>query len=340
MTKDDPKATSGETSPAAAEKIENEKEAASTTSTPTSSTTHKASTPRTREALRVFKLKGGLCEVEGCEQKSLEDAAASNKDGDNEEDEGKKHLCQNHLDNGEDTPSEPVKRGRKRKSDKDDDDDDDDDDDNEDPKKNKPSGEEAAVETTDMDTEEKDSPPATPGTTSTDVCTPATTPGSVTRSGFKSCEIIGCEKLRARGGYCLRYVVTKHNGCAMFNRVHFLLYFMSIFARYSIHFLIVSSCLIQSNLINVATSRTKLLRYVLVLLTMNEEFVTSRVVNVYVPRENIAIVTTMMRLLLFGTNPMDPLIGMCHHSISERQSMMISVFVHLLFAHLLYLSFC
>jgi hypothetical protein len=207
MTKDDPKSTSGETSPAAAEKGENEKEAAATTSTPTSSATHKASTPRTREALRVFKLKGGLCEVEGCEQKSLEDAASSDKDGDNEEDEGKKHLCQNHLDNGEETPSEPVKRGRKRKSDKDDDDDDDDG--NEHPKKNKPSGEEAPAETTDIDIEEKDSPPATPSTTITDVCTPAPTPGSVTRSGFKSCEIIGCEKLRARGGYCLRHFKDK-----------------------------------------------------------------------------------------------------------------------------------
>ena len=73
--------------------------AASGTAPEATSTPHKASTPRTKEALRVFKSKSGLCEVETCEQKSVDP----------------EQLCQNHLENGIEAPSEPAKRGRKRK---------------------------------------------------------------------------------------------------------------------------------------------------------------------------------------------------------------------------------
>ncbi|MGK3743669.1 MAG: hypothetical protein ACI8RD_009411, partial [Bacillariaceae sp.] len=46
--------------------------------------------------------------------------------------------------------------------------------------------------------------------TSTDVCTPATTPGSVTRFWrIKLCEIIGCEKHLQKREYCLRHFKDK-----------------------------------------------------------------------------------------------------------------------------------
>lgn len=122
---------------------------------PEASTPHKASTPRTKEALRVFKNKSGLCEVETCEQKSLPASA----------EEETQNLCQNHLENGVEAPSEPAKRGRKRKA-----------------------SEEVL--------------PSTP------TCTP-TTPTSEPRSRIKSCLVEGCEKLRAKSGYCLRHFKDK-----------------------------------------------------------------------------------------------------------------------------------
>ena len=108
------------------------------------STPHKASTPRTKEALRVYKSKNGLCEVDTCDQRSQEE-----------------QLCQNHLENGVEAPSEPSKRGRKRKA-------------------------------------SEEILPSTP------TCIPST-PGSEPRSRIKSCLVDGCEKLRAKSGFCLRH---------------------------------------------------------------------------------------------------------------------------------------
>ncbi|KAG7357092.1 helicase domain protein [Nitzschia inconspicua] len=111
---------------------------------------HKASSSRTAEALREFKRKMGLCEVEGCEHK-----VETIKDD--------MEVCQHHFDNGVDAPVEPLRRGRKRKSEVDGDDN-----------------------------------PGSP--------TPSSNPDDAS-SGIpkNTCLIEGCEKLRAKGGFCTRH---------------------------------------------------------------------------------------------------------------------------------------
>lgn len=160
---------------------------------PVATTAHKASTPRTKEALRVFKLKGGLCEVETCEQKSI----AQNGD-----DDEKQHLCQNHSDNGVEAPPEHAKRGRKRKTSAADRSEGDED---EDGNRKKPFQGADVTETV----------PPTPTSDGPVSCNPVTTtptniaetPGSEARSSsrIKSCLVERCEKLRAKSGYCLRH---------------------------------------------------------------------------------------------------------------------------------------
>ena len=180
-------------------------------STPVAATAHKASTPRTKEALRVFKLKGGLCEVETCEQKSVQKTDGNDDDGDEDNDEEKQqHLCQNHLDNGIEAPPEPAKRGRKRKTSAADLPEGDDDEDEDETRKKATRDNDANA------TEEAEaSAPATPMAEDPVSCTPvpttpgnsATIPGSEPRSSsrIKSCLVDECEKLRAKSGYCLRH---------------------------------------------------------------------------------------------------------------------------------------
>mmetsp|Transcript_19905 Transcript_19905/g.22246 ORF Transcript_19905/g.22246 Transcript_19905/m.22246 type:complete len:715 (-) Transcript_19905:17-2161(-) len=115
------------------------------------------------------------------------------------------------TDNEEDTSSEPVQRGRKRKSDNDYDGN---------HQRKKTAREEAIaviLGSTEEGEEEEEAIsstvaensgaeiPDTPGIT-TDVAG-TTTPRSSYR--LKSCEVEGCEKLRARGGYCLRHFKNK-----------------------------------------------------------------------------------------------------------------------------------
>lgn len=125
---------------------------ASGTAPEAASTPHKASAPRT----------SGLCEVETCEQKSVDP----------------EQLCQNHLENGIEAPSEPAKRGRKRK----------------------PSEEELEEEDSRKKAALDSVNPATPTS-----CTPTTPGGETPRSRIKCCLVDRCEKLRAKSGYCLRH---------------------------------------------------------------------------------------------------------------------------------------
>ncbi|KAL3920465.1 MAG: hypothetical protein SGILL_003251 [Bacillariaceae sp.] len=108
---------------------------------------HFASSDRTKTALLEFKRKMGLCEVEGCEHKEI-----SERDG--------VQVCENHSKNGLDAPVEPLRRGRKRKS-------------------------------------EDEKPPAVNNGIDTRI------------SSRMTCMVEGCEKLRAKAGYCTRHFKDK-----------------------------------------------------------------------------------------------------------------------------------
>ena len=166
------------------------------TANPLVSTLHKASTPRTKEALRVFKLKAGRCEVETCEQKSI--VGSGGETTADQEAEKHPHLCQNHLENGVEAPSKPAKRGRKRKTSSADEE--------EDSRKKPASASSNATTPTPM-------VPATPSQMShtPQPSTPETiaTPESEPRSRIKSCLVNGCGKLRAKSGFCLRHFKDK-----------------------------------------------------------------------------------------------------------------------------------
>jgi hypothetical protein len=134
-------------------------------SKPLASPVHKASSSRTAEALREFKRKMGLCAVETCEHKSV----STN---------GDVKFCQHHLDSGVDAPAaEPLRRGRKRKA------------------------EEHSSVGDDDHLEEQSKPPVPPRSPS------HSTSGDDASSTFakNTCMVEGCEKFRAKGGFCTRH---------------------------------------------------------------------------------------------------------------------------------------
>jgi Helicase associated domain len=120
---------------------------------------HKATSSRTAEALREFKRKMGLCEIEGCENKR----AAKMEDG--------MEVCHHHFANGINSPPKPVQRGRKRKS------------------------EAIVAEVWDDASSRAPGSPA-PSSNADDASS------GVARN---TCLVKGCEKLRAKGGFCTRH---------------------------------------------------------------------------------------------------------------------------------------
>ena len=159
--------------------------------TPVANSAYNASTPRANDELRVFTDKAELCEAETGDQKSV----AQDGIGDGQ----KQQLSENHMGNAVEAATESESRGQKRKT--------------------------SAADLTEGDADEdgsrkkssnpKEGIPTTPTADQAVSCTPVTTtpvttavtPGNEPRSNsrIKSCLVEGCEKLRAKTGYCLRH---------------------------------------------------------------------------------------------------------------------------------------
>jgi hypothetical protein len=128
---------------------------------------HKASSPRTAEALREFKRKMGLCAVETCEHKSV-----SMK--------GDVNLCQYHLDSEVDASAvEQLRCSRKRKA-----------------EENSTVGDDGHLQ------EQSILNPPLPA--DTPLCNTSADDES-SALAKNTCKVEGCEKFRAKGGFCTRH---------------------------------------------------------------------------------------------------------------------------------------